>query len=183
MKKILLLGLAFMLTACDSEPNDLREWINQTEAASRKKVKQPDIPTIEPMQVYVPPPQPELHAFNTRRLRSNIAVANRPDLNRPKEVLEEYELNDLKYVGSLQNGSKVSAFIETGGRTYTVHRGSHIGQNYGQIVSIQEDIIRINEKIETDEGGWESRCYVLIKNANSSDTCENYDSNRGNIVN
>ena len=87
-----------------------------------------------------------------------------PDLNRPKEVLEAFGLDSIKYVGSFNQKGKISAFVEVDGHVYTVGKGNYIGQNYGRITNIRADAINITELVENAYGNWTFRQTELILN-------------------
>ena len=75
-------------------------------------------------------------------------------MNRPKETLEAFSLENMAFVGTLQSGGKVSGFIKVNDHVYTVYPGNYIGQNYGRIQSITEDKIILTEQVEDSYGNW-----------------------------
>ena len=164
VKKLCLLSSMLLLTACDAEPGDLREWVNATKKEAEGKFTPVDIPQGAPQLTYTPPVQPTLDAFNSKRLSTNQNGVNAPDLNRPKEVLEAFGLDSIKYVGSFNQKGKISAFVEVDGHVYTVGKGNYIGQNYGRITNIRADAIDITELVEDAYGNWTFRQAELILN-------------------
>ena len=92
-------------------------------------------------------------------------------MNRPKEILESFGLDSMKYVGSFNKKGKISAFVEVDGHVYTVVRGNYIGQNYGRITNIRADAIDITELVEDAYGNWTFRQTELI--LNDSDQAKN----------
>jgi len=80
--------------------------------------------------------------------------SNAPNPNRPKEALEAFSLENMRYVGMLSNGSKTAGFIDVNGHVYTVYPGNYIGQNYGKIQSITDDLIVLTELVEDSSGNW-----------------------------
>ncbi|MFP5074373.1 pilus assembly protein PilP [Neisseria sp. WLZKY-1] len=162
MKKIILLSAFLCLSACDDEPEDLRVWVDATKKEAEKKVKPVEIPIGVPALTYTPAIQPVLDAFNSKRLSTNQKGVNAPDLNRPKEVLEAFNLDSIKYVGSFKKAGTTSAFVEVEGHVYTVVPGNYIGQNYGKVTKIQDDAILITELVEDANGNWTFRPAELI---------------------
>ena len=171
IKKLCLLSSILLLTACDAEPGDLREWVDATKKEAEGKFTPIDVPQGAPQLTYTPPIQPALDAFNSKRLSTNQNAVNAPDLNRPKEILESFGLDSMKYVGSFNKKGKISAFVEVDGHVYTVVRGNYIGQNYGRITNIRADAIDITELVEDAYGNWTFRQTELI--LNDSDQAKN----------
>lgn len=160
--KILLLSSMFVLAGCE-EHGDLHEWMTEQKQVAKRKVKPPVAP--EPVQpvTYVVPGQITPHEFNERRMRV-VSTENRPELNRPKELLEEYPLASLKFVGSIGSGNTLSGLIEHEGHVYTVKKGNYVGQNFGRVSQITADGITITEAVENADGGWKNRHIQLGPN-------------------
>src|SRR3990172_1139236 len=82
-----------------------------------------------------------------------------PDLNRPKEALEAYPLESLKYVGSIEKVKLKYALIRTPDNTVQqVKIGNYIGQNFGMVIDITDSGVMLKE-IAQDElsGDWIER--------------------------
>lgn len=167
MKKTLLLPALMVLTlsACNDEPEDLQAWINQTRAEASRNIQTAEVPTATPLLTYTPPAQPGLDAFNSKRLNTNQQGQNAPNPNRPKEVLESFALENIRYVGSFKKGNQTSAFVEAAGHVYTVHTGNYLGQNHGRISQIHDDRLVIMELVEDAYGNWTFRQAELTLNA------------------
>lgn len=85
-----------------------------------------------------------------------------PDLDRNKETLEQYPLDTLKFVGHLERaGGKWAIITSPDGLVHRVSVGNHLGTNYGEIISISETEIAINEIVEDGMGGWIERDAAL----------------------
>ena len=70
-------------------------------------------------------------------------------------MLDAFSIEKLKYVGSLKQGGKQSAFIRTeDGHVYTVKVGNYLGQNFGRITAITPDKLVITEVVEDTYGNW-----------------------------
>ena len=82
-----------------------------------------------------------------------------PDLDRPREVLENFDLKGLSMVGTLSDASgNLFALIKhnTGG-IHRVRTGNYMGQNYGRIVGVNETRIELIEIVPNGRGGWVER--------------------------
>lgn len=153
-KNTLLLAGVLFLTACSPAYDDLNQWISNTRQEAKSKIIPFEAQTVAPPAVYNPPAYSGMNAFDYRRLNDAPKGNNAPDPNRPKETLEAYSLENMRYVGSLKNGNKTSGFIDVNGHVYTVYPGNYIGQNYGKIQSITEDLIVLTELVEDSTGNW-----------------------------
>ena len=87
-------------------------------------------------------------------------------MNRSKELLENYSLENLRYVGSIGTPGSLSALIEiqVNGEphVYTVKPGNYLGQNFGRISKITADKIDLVETVEDTYGNWVNRPAELL---------------------
>lgn len=158
MNKFLLILCGFGLAACSSSSEDLQNWMqSERQHAKTHKTNVNHAPLVLQSD-YIPPPQPKLNAFNSARLRMGTQGVNAPNLNRPKQTLENFSLENLHYVGQITGKGKApSAFIEADGHVYTVGIGNYIGQDYGRITAIKPDEIQFVEQVEDSSGSWTNR--------------------------
>ncbi|QMT32332.1 pilus assembly protein PilP [Alysiella filiformis] len=170
--KILLLSSVLALTACVGEDDNLQDWMTQQKQAAKSKVKQPVPP--EPVQpvTYVSHGLISPHEFNERRMRTPSGGSSAPEVNRAKEVLENYPLAQLKFVGSVKSDKGLSALIQADGHVYTVKVGNYMGENYGRVSAIYQDHIIITEKVENADGGWDNRHIQLGANGVVADATD-----------
>ncbi|MDO4640904.1 MAG: pilus assembly protein PilP [Neisseria sp.] len=156
--KILLPSLLVLLiTACSGEHEDLRQWMEQTQKDAHKHIQPFEQPTVNPAVTYIPPKTHGLNAFNSKRLNLGLTGHNAPDTKRPKEVLEAFSLENMKYVGSFTSGNQKTGYVEIDGHVYTVKAGNYVGQNFGRITGILPDKLMITEVIEDANGNWTFR--------------------------
>ncbi len=89
-----------------------------------------------------------------------------PDLDRPKEVLENFGLNELTMVGTLSGvGSSLYALIaDSEGGIHRVRAGNYMGTNYGRIIGVSEDRVELIEIVPNGRGGWIERPRSLSLN-------------------
>ena len=154
VKLLLILSSLVVLSACSEEHGDLQEWMNTTRKAAKQKIRPPEKPAPVERVTYFAPPSSGPNAFNLQRMQAAYQNGNAPDLNRPKEVLENFSLENLKYIGSMNSGNGLSALVEADGHTYTIKPGNHVGQNFGRVVSITPETIKIVETVEDTYGKW-----------------------------
>ncbi|PCM42770.1 pilus assembly protein PilP [Marinobacter sp. ANT_B65] len=82
-----------------------------------------------------------------------------PDLDRPREVLENFDLKDLGMVGTLQgvSGGLFALIRDNAGGIHRVRTGNFMGQNYGRVIGVSETRIELVEIVPNGRGGWVER--------------------------
>lgn len=158
---IVLNALFLTLAACGSgDGDDLDKFMEDAPKTMSKNVE--PLPQVQP---YIPL---QFNAdgalydpFKPRRVASSGGF--QPDLNRPKEPLEAFSLENLKYVGALSQKKTVYALIKTPDNTINqVKVGNYVGTNYGLITAINDSEITVKEIIQDDlSGDWIERVSSL----------------------
>lgn len=165
--RLLMMPLVLVLAGCLDEHEDLQNWMQQVKQEAKMRVQKPQPPAPVQSVEYTPPPRISPHAFSIQRMKSAYQAGNAPDVNRPKEVLENYELDALKFVGVIGSGNVLSGLVEADGHVYTVKPGNHMGQHYGRIVRITADQITLSETVEDSFGNWVQREAKLVPAADA----------------
>lgn len=153
--------LVVLLAGCGGEEfQDLRDFVNNAGADMRGKVEPP--PDIKPYEPFAYDNSTSLpDPFKPRKQdarSSNRAGQNQPDLDRPKEELEDYPLESLKMVGYLFQRNVGHAVVRSSeGKIYRVKAGNYIGLNFGQILSVSETEVKIKEMVQDSAGDWTER--------------------------
>jgi type IV pilus assembly protein PilP len=153
--------LVIILTGCGGEEfQDLRDFVSNAGADMRGKVEPPpDIKPYEPFSYDNSTSLPD--PFKPRKQDARSAKGagqNQPDLNRPKEELEDYPLESLKMVGYLYQRNVGHAVVRSSeGKIYRVKAGNYIGLNFGQILSVSETETKIKEMVQDSAGDWTER--------------------------
>jgi type IV pilus assembly protein PilP len=82
----------------------------------------------------------------------------KPDFDRPTEPLEEYPLDSIRMVGTLEQQDNTWALIlDTDDTIHRVQTGNYMGQNHGKITRITEFEVELTEIIPDGLGGWVER--------------------------
>lgn len=82
----------------------------------------------------------------------------KPDDNRRKEYLENYNFAALSLVGSLSRDDQQWALIDDGeGGIHRVKVGNYLGKNHGRIVNLTPIKLDIIEIVPDGKGGWLER--------------------------
>jgi type IV pilus assembly protein PilP len=159
---IVIIGLT-MLMACDpSEDSELRRYIDEVKARKARPIE--PIPEFTPMTKFSYPENEHRRSpFKPIPVPQQIDVYA-PNTNRPKEPLEAFPLDALKFVGILKEGPVVWGLIrQPDGLVSRVKVGDYMGKNFGQVRSIQETGIEIEETVQ-DTGKWEKKPFTLKLN-------------------
>lgn len=162
--KLLLISLVvFTAAACSDEQEELNSWMNQTQQEAKAKLKPPEEPAPVERVTYNIPAPINPHAFSELRMKANMPVVTqyRPDLNRPKELLEKVGLDKLQFVGTIGSGNVLSALINHDNHVYTVKTGNYMGENFGRVSKITPDEITLVETVEDANGNWVRRQTIM----------------------
>lgn len=157
-KVLAIIMMASLLAACGAgEGDDLDQFM--ADAASDMRVKIPPLPEVKP---YLPI-QYNQDGTLSDPFKARKAIAKdgalQPNLNRPREALEAFPLEALKYVGSMTKSKLQYALIKTpDNNVQQVKIGNYVGQNFGIVSSISENEVILKEIIQDEiTGDWTER--------------------------
>jgi type IV pilus assembly protein PilP len=162
LRLIACAGVAVALAGCGGESHqDLRAWMQ--EQGKGVKGKLDPLPQVKPYEPFTYNAFDLPDPFKPRKIepiKSGGALA--PDLNRRKEPLEAFPLESLQMVGTLQRGRATFALVRTTDRDiYQVRVGNYLGQNFGVIIGISDNEIRLKELVQDGSGDWTERSSTL----------------------
>lgn len=154
MKHAWLFPLLLLTGCAEDEFADLRAFMAQAGAGGQQALEA--LPPVKPQDMFNYEPGDLPDPFRPRSLKpSKGGDAFQPDLNRPKEVLEQYPLDGLRMVGTMKKDSHLYALLRTPENTlYRVKKGDHMGQNFGLVIAIQDSSIEIREIVQDGVGDW-----------------------------
>jgi type IV pilus assembly protein PilP len=165
MKLIFLALVSLLLAGCGGEEfQDLRDFVKNSGADMRGKIEPP--PEVKPYENFVYNndaglPDPFKPRKEELRPEGKLGI-NQPDLNRPKEALEEFPLESLKMVGYLYRDKIGYAVIRaTDGKLYRVKAGNYMGPNFGLIKEVTETEVTVKEMVQDSSGEWTERINTL----------------------
>ena len=156
---VLLLAAAGTLSACGNDMDDLDAYINETKARPGGRIE--PLPEITPYQGFT-------YVADIEGVRSPFAPdapqvapgsnGTRPDLERSREFLEQFPLDSLRMVGTLDlGGTNYGLIQDSAGLIHRVSPGNYIGQNDGRVVGVTESEIEVIEIISDGIGGYLER--------------------------
>ena len=158
LKSIVTLFTCLLLTACENaQMEDLHSFVN--EVKSRKAGRITPLPEIKPIETFLYTASNERNPFafsleeepeTASELPSN---GIRPDTLRRKEELEDFPLDSLRMVGTLEQYEITWGLIRSQeGTIYRIQPGNYMGQNHGRITQISENRIELIEIIPGGQG-------------------------------
>jgi type IV pilus assembly protein PilP len=167
LKLVAALGvIAFALTACGGEQEELTQWMEQ----QRREVK-PSVEPLSPPKKFTPQPYAALgnvEPFSSQKLTVALKQeAKQPnsmlaaEINRRKEPLEAYPLDSMSMVGSVVKAGRPYALLRVDSLLYQVKQGDYLGQNYGKITKISETDVALREIVQDAAGEWIERTSAL----------------------
>ena len=158
--------VAFALTACGGQQQELSQWMDQ----QRREVK-PSVEPVSPPKKFTPQPYLALNGvepFSNQKLTVALKQeAKQPnsllaaEINRRKEPLEAYPLDSMSMVGSVARGGRPYALLRVDNLLYQVKQGDYLGQNYGKITKISETDVSLREIVQDAAGEWIERTSAL----------------------
>lgn len=156
-RAILLVLVPVLLAGCGGgQFDDIREWMK----AATKDLKG-RVDPLPPMAASVPFDYAQFNQiapFDVAKLTHGRKSLNSPDLNRPREALEAYDLDKLKMVGTLKRNGQLYGLIRTPeGNLYRVAPGNFVGLNYGRVLRISETEVELKESVQDIAGDWNDR--------------------------
>lgn len=157
--RLLALLPTLWLAGCGGEMGDLRAYISEVQSRPGGWIE--PLPEIKPYETF---------AYQVQNMRSpfepDVPTAGptgpgdgvRPDRNRNREFLEQFPLDTLRMVGTLELEGKNYGLVQTNdGLIHRVQPGNYMGQNDGRIVVINQSEIEIVEIVPDGIGGYIER--------------------------
>lgn len=157
---LLIVLLSATLAGCGGRDSDLDHFIASTQKEPGGRVE--PLPEIKPYEAF---------AYTDQEMRSPFVPGGagsaglRPDSHRNREYLEQFSLDTLKMVGTLNLGGKNFGLVQThDGRVHRVVVGEHLGTNDGKVTTITPSRIALVEIIPDGLGGYIERPAALALN-------------------
>jgi len=162
----LLVAAGVSLAGCGANTDELSQWMEQ-----QKREVKPNVEPIPAPKKFVPQPYASISGiepFSSQKVTAGTRIDNRQSnamlqaqLRRRKEPLEAYPLDAMKMVGTVTRQGKPHALIEVDKLLHYVKLGEYMGQNYGQVVKIDETELALKELVQDAAGEWIERTTTL----------------------
>lgn len=161
MKRLLIPVALTVLAGCSSELDELKTFVRDSEKGLPRRIE--PLPAVKPFEPFTYEGFDLPDPFKPRKLTPPKEGAGglAPDLNRRKEPLEAFPLEQLKMVGTLTQAGETYAIVRADKTLYRVKKGNYMGQNFGLITEVTEGDIKLKEIVQDSAGDWAERQSVL----------------------
>ena len=158
--KALLAILALLsLAGCTGNMSDLEDYVKQVKARPGGNIE--PLPDIKPYESFTyeasnmrSPFMPDMPVV----AESGSGGGVRPDTSRNREFLEQFPLDTLRMVGTLEAGGSFFGLVQDkDGLVHRVLPGNHLGQNDGKILRVTSGAIELVEIVPDGLGGYFER--------------------------
>lgn len=158
-----LIAISISLTGCGREMRDLKDYAE--EVKSREPPGIDPIPEVKPYQSFKYIADNARNPFDASifqaKIVQNIRKSNStisPNPNRTPEFLENFPLDTLRMVGTLEQQGTLWALIQTPEKTIQrISAGNYLGQNNGKVLGVSDAGVKLEEIIPDGFGGWRKR--------------------------
>ena len=159
---------AIVLSGCARDMSDLQTYVAEVKA--RKSTAIDPIPQMQPYEPYTYSRSGERSPFQpiAKDEPATIEAASvppntlRPDLARNREPLEEFPLDGLRLLGTLEIRQQIYALVSApDGIVHRTTYGDHMGQNFGKVVSISDAQVQLEEIVPNGFGGYIKRMALV----------------------
>ena len=163
MRLFIVLAMTFPLFSCvDVNLDDLSRFVVETKA--KIYPINDKVPTLKKINALTFTQESGRNPFTAPKAEVAAPVLNapkscpQPNLNRKKQALEMYSLDNLAMRGTLVVDQEIWALVQvTDGELYRVRPGYYLGLNHGKVLKITEDKIDLLELAADREGCWQER--------------------------
>lgn len=161
LKNIALLAVASVFVAgCGAGMDDLDAYILEVKARPGGRIE--PLPEITPYEVftYIADAEGVRSPFtpDSPQAAGMPGSGTRPDETRIREHLENFSLDTMRMVGTLDFGEQTYGLVQTSdGLIHRVLPGNYMGQNDGRVTDISESEINLVEIISDGIGGYVER--------------------------
>jgi type IV pilus assembly protein PilP len=160
LKAFITMFMFFLLSACSKGISDLEGFFLRTKSSNNSK--------LEALPQYIAyerftytsddirdPFVPEQEVLVIQEEGAGDKLA--PDSQRKKEPLEDFPIDTLQMVGTLEKEFTWALIRTPEGVIHRVRQGNYMGQNYGQIITLNNTSVTVNEIIKDGMGDWVER--------------------------
>jgi len=165
-----LLSIAAISGCVSKDISDLETEVSDIMARPGGRIE--PLPEIKPYEAY----SYQSGLANARNPFKQFFVIDKPEIeagsdddglteemereirNRNREELEQFELDSLRMVGTLDNdNNNWGIVLDPDGVVHRVSVGNYLGVNIGKIINIYEDRLELREIVQDSDGRWEER--------------------------
>ncbi|ABM02029.1 type IV pilus biogenesis protein PilP [Psychromonas ingrahamii 37] len=169
MRFFIILLMTFPLFSCvDADIDDLTRFVAETK--TKNYPLDDKVPTFKQINPLTFTQATGRNPFSEPTAEEvAIAVINapkscpQPNLNRKKQALEMYSLDNLTMRGTVMVDQVLWGLVQvTGGELYKIKPGYYLGLNHGKVVNIAKDKIDLLELAVDRDGCWQERITKIM---------------------
>ena len=143
---------------------DLRSFVAQEKQKRTARVE--PLPEFKPYHSFIyegasmrNPFKPLVALISSDQIPDDGSAGEQPNIDREKEYLETFSLDNLKMVGSINKSSDArwALIRDAKGEIHRVTIGDYMGSDFGKIVAVNGDSVDLVEIISNGRGGWMKR--------------------------
>lgn len=160
-------ALVLLLAGCgDGGVQEVKQWMSDVRKSTPvtvEKISEPKkfTPFTYAVKDDVDPFSPVKLSAALAKVQAASGNGIKPDLERRKEPLENYPLDSIKMVGTLEKPGLTYALLQIDKAVFQAKVGNHLGQNFGTITKITESEVHIKEIVRDAAGEWTERAAKL----------------------
>lgn len=150
--------MALALVACGSGMEDLEQYMADVKQRPGGRIE--PLPQIKPYETFDYQVENMRSPFDQDQSVAESASTSGPApiKNRNKEYLEQFPLDTLNMVGTLERSGNTYGLVQTSdGLVHRVLPGNYIGQNDGRVVAVTESRIEVEELVSSGIGSFFKR--------------------------
>ncbi|WP_317932192.1 pilus assembly protein PilP [Halioxenophilus sp. WMMB6] len=159
---LLAVTMVLLLSGCGGRANDdLVQYIEETKRRPAGSIE--PLPSFRPYEAFSYSASTERSPFDPPVKALDIYYGSgnsdiKPDLTRRKEYLEEFPIESLKMVGTLEQKGQLWALIDDRrGGIHRVQKGNYLGKDHGKIVATSPGQLTVVEIVSDGVDGWIER--------------------------
>jgi type IV pilus assembly protein PilP len=165
----MMVGVMLALAGCGAANiGELEDYVDKVKAQPPEPLA--PLPEIKQVDTFVYKASNRRDPFVMDRQSAQAIIAGpasglAPDPLRRKEELEQYSLDSLDMVGTLERDQTRWALIRTpDGILHRIRVGNYMGKNNGQVTSINPERVQLIEIVPDGGGRWrEKQAEVALK--------------------
>lgn len=161
----ILLAAFSLLAGCSAAgESEIQEWMKEVRASMRPTTQ--PVPEPKEFSPYAYDGRSQVDPFDPQKVLMAVARQQqarastssiRPDLDRRRETLEGFPLDQVRMVGMMRQSGTNVALVETSGTTHLIRVGNYVGQNFGLVTRISETEVQLKEIVQDAAGEWVER--------------------------
>lgn len=157
--KVTVVLLAVLAGCAETQHSDLREWMKEQGKTLRGKV--PPLPEVKPFPPIAYKGRDAAAPFSAKKIVTieSASEQQKLDLDRPRQHLENFPLEDLRVTGVIIKDGQGVAMIAPPApqKPKPIRVGEYMGQNFGRVLSITTEAVTVLETAKDSGGAWIER--------------------------